>query len=150
MIGISLLAKRLGLILLLLAGLFAFALPSLARAPSPAAATTSAAPFDHFRTGFPLTGGHNQVGCGSCHQNGVFAGTPRRCASCHDRVRATGMPGNHVVTSAACDDCHTTRQWSITAFNHANVATRCASCHNGLQSSGKPANHLTTTADCSD
>ena len=41
------------------------------------------ADFDHLRTGFPLTDRHAQARCESCHQNGIFQGTPRDCASCH-------------------------------------------------------------------
>ncbi|MGD9729828.1 MAG: hypothetical protein AB7V39_26085, partial [Nitrospiraceae bacterium] len=39
--------------------------------------------FDHFSTGFPLTGGHRDVACSDCHMRGIFTGTPRQCAACH-------------------------------------------------------------------
>ena len=32
--------------------------------------------FDHFATGYPLTGQHEFIECGVCHVNGVFKGTP--------------------------------------------------------------------------
>ncbi|MGE5757980.1 MAG: hypothetical protein ACM3W8_03845, partial [Sideroxydans sp.] len=35
--------------------------------------------FNHFETGFPLTGAHLTTECGSCHVAGVFKGTPRNC-----------------------------------------------------------------------
>ena len=44
--------------------------------------------YDHFLTGFPLDGLHRQVDCQSCHINGQFKGTPKRCESCHaDQVK---------------------------------------------------------------
>ncbi|MEJ2572223.1 MAG: hypothetical protein P8164_01330, partial [Gammaproteobacteria bacterium] len=39
--------------------------------------------FDHFTTGFPLTGAHKGVDCESCHNRGVFKGTPTKCSGCH-------------------------------------------------------------------
>src|SRR5271165_3920046 len=46
--------------------------------------------FDHFKTGFPLTGGHLAVDCISCHINGRLQGTPRACAACHNGTVAPG------------------------------------------------------------
>ena len=33
--------------------------------------------FDHFSTGFELTGAHENIECASCHIQGVFEGIPR-------------------------------------------------------------------------
>jgi hypothetical protein len=113
----------------------------------PAAAQTPA-PFDHLRTGFALTGAHNQVRCEACHQNGVLKGTPRDCASCHlsGQRLARGnvvMTGNHLPTSLACDSCHTTKSFSGARFDHQGVAAgSCVSCHNGARASGRSANHV--------
>ena len=49
--------------------------------------------FDHFRTGFPLTGGHERVRCESCHIRGLFKGTPSQCKTCHS-------PGGRIAASA--------------------------------------------------
>ena len=43
----------------------------------------SAETFDHFTTGFPLSGAHVGADCESCHTRGIFVGTPTRCESCH-------------------------------------------------------------------
>src|SRR3989304_6213343 len=89
-----------------------FVAPSLShareRAPGPN--------FDHFQTGFPLTGAHAGLSCASCHQDGSFTGTPKVCADCHNSVRASGKPARHIRTQAACDSCHTTRHWQIARF----------------------------------
>jgi hypothetical protein len=110
--------------------------------------------FDHLKTGYPLTGRHAQTRCESCHQNGIFKGTPRDCASCHlsGQRFARGnvvMPQQHVPTQAACDTCHTTRAFAGARFNHAGVAPgTCQTCHTGSLASGKPANHIATSASC--
>ena len=46
--------------------------------------------FDHFSTGFPLTGAHRLVDCELCHIGGVFKGTQTRCVSCHVRTSLSG------------------------------------------------------------
>ena len=58
--------------------------------------------FDHFSTGFPLTGPHERVDCESCHQRGIFAGTPRQCQACHStsgQISATTKPQNHIQST---------------------------------------------------
>lgn len=64
--------------------------------------------FDHLTTGFPLTGQHEFVVCETCHVNGVFRGTPKQCAGCHNSVVARGKSQNHIPTVALCDSCHST------------------------------------------
>ena len=57
--------------------------------------------FDHAATGFLLEDGHAGVSCESCHVNGVFEGTPRRCAACHEcggLINATPKPIDHINT----------------------------------------------------
>ncbi|HEU5049017.1 MAG TPA: hypothetical protein VFU00_01770, partial [Gemmatimonadales bacterium] len=39
--------------------------------------------FDHATTTFPLTGAHLATSCADCHADGVFAGKPSACVSCH-------------------------------------------------------------------
>ena len=39
--------------------------------------------FDHSKTKFPLTGGHEKVTCAACHPNEKYKGVPLACSSCH-------------------------------------------------------------------
>jgi len=91
--------------------------------------------FDHFSTGFPLDGGHENADCDSCHARGVFKGTPRRCAACHattSRLGGERLPPGHIATNSICEDCHSTFSWTqIARFDHNSVVGTCSSCHNG-------------------
>ena len=70
---------------------------------APAAAQSSASSgFDHFPTGFPLTGAHIGVDCGSCHLSGRFKGAPRLCAACHNGTTVQGKASQHPKTSNLC------------------------------------------------
>jgi hypothetical protein len=126
--------------ILALVGLFAI----------PAAAQQGATSrFDHFRTGFPLTGAHLTVECVSCHVNARLKGTPRACAACHNGTLAPGKPANHVMTGSPCETCHTNSvSFAAARFSHAGVTSGCASCHNGVKATGKPAGHIATVAPC--
>jgi len=105
--------------------------------------------FDHLTTGFALTGDHNLLDCGECHIGGVFEALPRRCDACHDNVIASGMPIDHVATSAPCDTCHTTSGFMATAImDHSIVDGACSSCHDGIAATGKFAGHIGTTDIC--
>ena len=70
------------------------------------------------------------------------------CASCHNGTSAPGKPSNHPQTSAACDDCHATSNWTAVRFDHSGVTGACSTCHNGKQATGKPANHIASSANC--
>jgi hypothetical protein len=119
-----------------------------------AAQTRAAAEFDHLRTGFALTGQHASTRCESCHHSGVLKGTPRECAACHVAGQRfsrgnTVMPGNHLQTTSACDQCHGTRSFTGVRFNHQGVQPgSCASCHNGSAAAGKTPSHVATQASC--
>jgi hypothetical protein len=133
----------------LFSGIVALALLLFA-VPAPAQQGTSQ--FDHFKTGFPLTGGHAFVDCVSCHIQGRLAGTPRACAACHNGSMAPGMPSNHIPSWVpTCDSCHrNTVSWSGTRMNHAGIISGCTSCHYGQAFYGvtpvsKSANHMATT-----
>jgi len=121
--------------------------------PVPQGAAQSA-DFDHLRTGFALTDRHAQARCETCHQNGIFQGTPRDCASCHRAGMrlARGnvvMPARHVPTQQACDSCHNTRTFAGARFSHSGVGPgTCMTCHNSSIAPGKPATHVPTTASC--
>jgi hypothetical protein len=104
--------------------------------------------FDHFATGFPLTGGHRNLECDSCHLNGIFAGTPTACERCHNNIRADGESPNHIQTDDICDNCHTTIDWRHARFDHGNVSGDCSNCHNGAISTGKDPDHIASDNSC--
>ena len=113
------------------------------------AGDASAQAFDHFATGFPLTGAHVTVDCESCHQGGRFKGTPRKCSDCHNGTIAAGKPAQHPVTTGSCESCHNAEKWKHSAtYDHSQALGTCASCHDGKLSPGKPANHAVTSAPC--
>lgn len=110
--------------------------------------------FDHFTTGFPLTGAHNRADCASCHLRGVFKGIPTFCGACHKQgsfVNATGRPVRHIATSENCGECHTTVAWApVVRMDHNAVIGSCINCHNNAVEPGKPANHIRSGNNCDD
>ena len=113
--------------------------------------------FDHFTTGFSLTGGHRAVECDACHTAGQFRGTPRECASCHTMLTNTGAVVKttaHIQSNNACDVCHSTLAWDdVRRVNHMAVLGRCVSCHNNSTAEGVPSSgHLNIApgTDCID
>ena len=132
-------------------GLFLLALPNSDTLAAPAKRNVS---FDHVKTGFPLTGAHVTLPCETCHVQGTFKGTPKKCAACHTRgsriQTTTFKSSNHIVTVQACDQCHTsTASWSVAFFSHTGVIPhQCSQCHNRSIAKGKPANHTPTNAPC--
>jgi len=106
--------------------------------------------FDHFSTGFPLTGKHEFIECSSCHSFGQFKGTPRECFQCHDGSRADGKNPDHPPSSNFCDDCHTVYTWSGATYDHGGVTDECQNCHNNSVAIGKSASHIATTDTCED
>jgi hypothetical protein len=106
--------------------------------------------FNHMTTGYPLLGLHTTVDCGTCHVGGVFKGTPRNCSGCHTkgkRIIATAMSSKHIVTTEACEICHTnTVTFYGAKFNHGKAVTgQCTTCHNGIAATGKPASHTSVS-----
>ncbi len=120
--------------------------------PLHAEESTAETPFDHTATRFPLMGAHRIARCESCHIDGQFAGTPTDCNSCHSsgsRRAQTSKPLNHLITLAACSDCHNNNSWLGARFDHVSVMPgSCTNCHNGSSASGKPAHHVQTTSSC--
>src|SRR5215831_2019091 len=113
------------------------------------AQTALTAAFDHFLTGFPLTGAHAGVDCTSCHVNGRFKGTPQQCFACHNGVTAQGKPPSHPQATNFCEGCHLTAAWRDLRFiDHVQTTAPCAACHNGTIAMGKPVNHPVTAAPC--
>jgi hypothetical protein len=120
----------------------------LAAAPGHAqsALTTS---YNHFLTGFALTGTHAGVPCASCHVNGRFKNTPTLCSGCHNTMTAPGEPQSHPRTTNRCESCHLTSTWRDMQFmDHSQATGPCASCHNGKLALGKSDNHIVTAAPC--
>jgi hypothetical protein len=95
--------------------------PDLSARPGPHGAETNCAAchvaagwkqvrFDHERTGFPLTGRHQQVTCQACHPGGDFQKpVARACAACHRDVHGGGM-------GSRCDRCHDTASFHEPGF----------------------------------
>ena len=105
-------------------------------------------PFDHFVTGFPLTGQHQFIACEDCHIAGNFKGTPTLCSKCHDSQFAIGHSPDHVPTIEECDTCHLTEGFSITArMDHSTTSLSCNTCH-GVIATGQPEHHISTTGGC--
>jgi len=76
------------------------------------------ATFNHnTQTTFKLTGAHVALACVACHLNGVFAGTPTDCYSCHQTDYNNTNNPSHVAggISTQCQNCHTTTSWSPAA-----------------------------------
>ncbi len=118
--------------------------------PGPEAAVDD---FDHFRTRFPLMGGHERVSCEKCHVGGGFQGTPVRCAVCHDGsgiLSDSGKDVRHIRTTNECGDCHLQVAWVPSRVDHAAVIGGCADCHNGLGAPGKPPSHPQSSNLCED
>ena len=111
---------------------------------------------------FPLTNGHANVPCASCHVNGNYSLqiAPTDCgnAGCHlttwrqtnNPVHSTAGPAFAV---ANCASCHTTKGWDLASFDHSVTGftltgthasptpTPCASCHVGN-------NYTLNSTDC--
>jgi hypothetical protein len=88
--------------------------------------------FDHDgpAVGFPLTGGHKGVACGSCHESQAFGNAPRACEGCHTKTPHADL--------GACARCHTTSTFAVAGFSHAttrfpldsrHAEVGCAACH---------------------
>ncbi len=128
------------------------ALLALAAAGTARGAVTTS--FDHFTTGFPLTGAHTRVDCENCHVGGVFRNTPTQCAACHThggRIGASAKPVDHMPSTDACAYCHTTRAWRpVARVDHTAVIGTCVRCHNGTLAPGKPPHHIASNNNCDD
>jgi len=75
--------------------------------------------------------------------------TPHSCTSCHNAVRAIGMPRAHIPTTQACDVCHGTLGWKPAKVDHKGLVSGCATCHNNVAAVGIPPAHLRMSRDCS-
>jgi hypothetical protein len=84
----------------------------------------------------------------------IHPSSPGVCSTCHNGVVAKGKPTTHIVTTAACDLCHTkTNTANYTTFlgatyTHASPPGVCSTCHNGVTALGKPTWHMVTASAC--
>lgn len=101
------------------------------------------ASFDH--TGFPLTGAHGGVDCGTCHAGGVFTGLQTECYACHQSEYDASSNPHHASAglSTLCQDCHGNTTWVGANYDHGFFALSgghaghdCLSCHAGESYSG--------------
>lgn len=110
--------------------------------------------FDHDETNFPLEFNHALAKCESCHLQGIFVGTPRRCVDCHSnqgRIKASAPSSRHIRVIGDCDFCHRSDTWtSVTRVDHSAVIGSCALCHNGVTSAGKHPGHIASSNTCDD
>jgi hypothetical protein len=97
---------------------------------------------DHNLSVYKLTGKHIGVACAGCHANGVYAGRPSDCNSCH---ASKDFHGGRLGTN--CSTCHTTAGWPTSTFDHnlsvfkltgKHVNVACAGCHADGVYAGKP------------
>ena len=100
--------------------------------------------FDHSGTRFPLSGKHQHVACGDCHQSTIQQGqlyVPLRplsqeCSACHEDTHG-GQFASKGATN--CARCHSTTGWQQSTFDHnrqtrfpidgAHVDLACIACH---------------------
>jgi nitrate/TMAO reductase-like tetraheme cytochrome c subunit len=119
----------------------------------------NSANFNHASTGFPLTNGHANVACTSCHVNNNYnlQVAPNACgtAGCHLTTWQTTTNPVHSTSGPAfglanCANCHTTAGWNGASFDHSitgfalvgtHFTTPCASCHTNN-------NYTLNSADC--
>lgn len=107
----------------------------------------------HKKTGFPLHGAHEKLGCEQCHENRngkidperyakvrKFVGTPKACKECHESPHRGQFDGGAFVEND-CLNCHGDERFfpsNFTAEMHAKTqfalegahrAIDCRSCH---------------------
>ena len=93
---------------------------------------------------FPLTGSHKPLDCEDCHVNGIFAGTPTDCWSCHQANYNQTVDPDHAAAGFPrdCELCHNTTSWFGAQFDHiqyfpiysgrhrqGSVWDECSDCH---------------------
>ena len=100
-------------------------------------------PFNHAKTGFPLTGQHRNVTCMGCHAGQRWQGLPQQCIGCHARDDVhKGSRGTN------CSTCHSPTDWKSASFNHnrdtsfpligQHAGTACAGCHGANNAIRRP------------
>ncbi len=90
--------------------------------------------YDHNKTKFALDGKHQELACDLCHPQQLYGQKLKLdCLSCHQKDdRHKGFYG------AKCKDCHDTKGWLKTGFDHQKTKfllvgkhqkVACGSCH---------------------
>jgi hypothetical protein len=116
--------------------------------------------FDHSKTKYPLTGGHLQVSCVSCHAGGDFKKqlTFAKCSDCHTVDPHKGQFQAR-SSKGECSECHTVDAWKPSLFGvkeHAtskyalegkHAAVACDKCH---IPAGKDTQYKVKFAACTD
>jgi hypothetical protein len=111
--------------------------------------TWNAARFEHDRSRFPLTGAHRSASCSQCHGDGVYAGKPTGCVTCHQPDYSGASNPNHVTAgySTECQSCHSTSSWASASVDHnltrfpltgAHRSASCNQCHGDGVYAGRP------------
>jgi hypothetical protein len=70
--------------------------------------------YDHDKTAFALHDRHAEIACAACHFGNRYQGTPKECIACHEPDDV-----HHGARGAKCNDCHNTRGWKNSKFDHA-------------------------------
>jgi hypothetical protein len=89
--------------------------------------------FNHDKTGYPLRGMHQKVGCTQCHASLIFKNVSTGCADCHADIHLRQFGAN-------CESCHTVKGWNVSLDairNHQNrfplvgahALVECDQCH---------------------
>ena len=112
-------------------------------------ATTQSCEYCHSATNFTAWGPGTKMN---------HAGITTGCATCQTararRPRARRRIAAHVVTTQACEYCHTPTKYTAwgpgTKMNHTGITTGCATCHDGTKTPAKGkssfATHVVTSA----
>ena len=93
--------------------------------------------FDHAKSALPLSAGHRDVLCETCHENRQYVGTSALCIDCHEYPSWHGS-----AFGPNCQGCHTLNGWSPAQYglghpwfsqSHGREEGRgggdCATCH---------------------
>ncbi|MCP4290240.1 MAG: hypothetical protein GY780_00220 [bacterium] len=82
---------------------------------------------------FPLTAGHGNLECSSCHENG-FQSVPADCYSCHQPDYESADDPDHFSAAfpTDCTQCHNTTTWSGATFDHNNTTFPLTGAHTPL------------------
>ncbi len=124
--------------------------------------------FDHDRSEFKLTGGHDLLDCHLCHETRdrdldselvMYREIGKDCYACHGGAHAEQFAAD------SCENCHSTENWRPDLFDHQvasnyklegkHLDAECEACHHMEQDSeGKSFRRLKplgmTCADCHD
>ncbi|MET0343746.1 MAG: cytochrome c3 family protein [Polyangiales bacterium] len=100
-------------------------------------------------TAFPLTLGHAEPSCASCHLSGFAERPTNSCVACHGGRAASVPDPVHAGLSTSCSACHKTDGFRPSTFKHAwplsgvHAMLTCGSCH-----TGNPARYEGTLPAC--